>query len=311
MSTKIKAFAVWVLLIHFSSSGFAQGNDYEVTKNFLGQPDIAGTWHTKFVTMLERPDDIESLVLEEREAQELANRIIGFIPHNEDPDFSWQAVNNLAMVSGEYRSSLIVNPPDGKMPFLESALEQVAYYQSRYELDFDHPEQRPLGERCLESFGGPPIFAIPLMFPYLIMQTEDQVLLYGEGAVGTRIIHLNSGREQVVHPSHEGYSTGRWEGNTLVVTTSHFRPDHAKRSGFGRPLLISPNTVVEERFTRFSDTELNYYFTITDDSLYSQPWSGEFSLMAHEGPLYEYACHEGNYSLPGILLGGQREALAQ
>lgn len=69
--------------------------------------------------------------------------------------------------------------------------------------------------------------------------------------------------------------------------------------------------MIEERFTRFSDTELNYYYTVTDESFYSRPFSAEFSLMAHEDPLYEYACHEGNYSLPGILLGGQREALLQ
>ncbi len=149
------------------------------------------------------------------------------------------------------------------------------------------------------------------MFPYLIVQTKDQFLLYAEGPVGTRVVHLDSQREQTVPLSHEGYSTGRWEGDTLVVTTTYFRPDHVIRSGFGRPMLISPETTIEERFTRVSATELNYYFTLTDDTLYSQAWSGEFSLFAHQGPLYEYACHEGNYSLPGILRGGQIQAAEQ
>jgi len=76
-------------------------------------------------------------------------------------------------------------------------------------------------------------------------------------------------------------------------------------------MLISPETTIEERFTRVSATELNYYFTLTDDTLYSQAWSGEFPLFAHQGPLYEYACHEGNYSLPGILRGGQIQAAEQ
>lgn len=125
------------------------------------------------------------------------------------------------------------------------------------------------------------------------------------------IAHEVRKRQQTVPLSHEGYSTGRWEGDTLVVTTTGFRPDHAMRSGFGRHMLISPETTIEERFTRVSETELNYFFTLTDATLYSQPWSGEFSLFAHAGPIYEYACHEGNYSLPGILRGGQLQAAEQ
>lgn len=121
--------------------------------NEFGQPNIAGTWHTEFVTTLERPDDIESLVVDEAQVQELADQIFGSIPHNEDPDFSWQGVNNLVTVNGEYRTSLIVDPPNGKMPYLDSAMDQVEYNQNRYQNEFDHPEQRPLGERFYRQMG--------------------------------------------------------------------------------------------------------------------------------------------------------------
>ena len=127
------------------------------------------------------------------------------------------------------------------------------------------------------------------------------------------IAHEVRKRQQTVPLSHEGYSTGRWEGDTLVVTTTGFRPDHAMRSGFGRHMLISPETTIEERFTRVSETELNYFFTLTDATLYSHPWSGEFSLFAHAGPIYEYACHEGNYSFGNIMRGArllENESLA-
>ncbi len=256
--------------------------------------------------MLERPDGVEELVVPREQAMAIATGIFGLIPHNEDPDFTWQSVIELAIVKDEYRTSMIVDPADGKLPYLESAMPAVEFNQSRYQLQFDHPEQRPLGERCLGTFAGPPIYSIPLMFPYQIVQTEKHFLLYAEGPVGVRLVHLNSERNrQEVPPSHEGYSNGYWEGDTLVVETSNFRADHPVRSGFGRPLLIGPGTTITERFTRSSKNELNYYFTVVDDEFYAQPFSGEFSLFAHEGSLYEYACHEGNYSLPGILRGGQ------
>ncbi|PCI77458.1 MAG: hypothetical protein COB20_08090 [SAR86 cluster bacterium] len=288
-----------------------QESPYEAPRTPHGQPDLEGVWATHFATMMERPDGVESLAVTESEAHTIAADLLAVIPHNEDPQFEYDGVNQLALVAGEYRTSIIVNPEHGKLPYKDSALQQVGYTATRYLTEFDHPEQRGLMERCLQSFGFPPIQVIPIINPYQIVQTRDQLFLYTEGPVGIRIIHLNSQRNQQAPASHEGYSTGYWEGDTLVVETSNFREDHPIRSGFGTPMLITPNTEIEERFTRLSDTELNYFFTVTDDELYTQPWSGEFSLYANEGPIYEYACHEGNYSLPSILRGGQMQAEEQ
>ena len=285
-----------------------QADSYTVARTAHGQPDFAGVWTTRFLTELERPEGVASLVVDTEQANAIAAELRGSIPHNEDPEFEWEGITELALVRGEYRSSLIVNPADGKLPYKESAMSQVEFSTTRYQTLFDHPEQRPLSERCIGSMGFPPIQSIPVLLPYQILQTRDQILIFAEGPAGVRIVYLDSQRKQPVPASHEGYSTGYWDGDTLVIETTNFRPDMPERSGFGRPMLISPNTVIEERFTRLSATELNYFFTVTDADLYTQPWSGEFSFYAHNGPVYEYACHEGNYSLPGILRGGQMQA---
>ena len=123
-----------------------------------------------------------------------------------------------------------------------------------------------------------------------------------------RLIHLGAVPPPDVMRSIGGYSVGRWEQETLVVETTHLRADDPARSVTGRPLLLSRQSTITEWFTRVSPTELFYRFTIEDDELYTTPWSGEFSMTRHDGPIYEYACHEGNYSLPNILRGGQAEA---
>jgi hypothetical protein len=129
-----------------------------------------------------------------------------------------------------------------------------------------------------------------------------------EDAIGLRVIHLRPQAPPDAIRSVEGYSAGRSEGDTLVVETTHRRAGHPAREVIGRPLVISPNTKITERFTRVSDRELFYRFTIEDAALYTQPWSGEFSMTRFDGRVFEYACHEGNYSLPNSLRGGQAEA---
>jgi hypothetical protein len=310
----MKAYNLLLLILLFLNPVvlIAQNrSDYRAPRNASGQPDFQGGWEVKFATMLERPDGVEALVMPREQARELAARLVSQIPHNEDPDFAWQNVMDLALVNGEYRTSLIVDPDNGKLPYRESALLEVEYDSTRYQIQFDHPEQRPLGERCLSFFAGPPVFAIPLMFPYQIVQTDGHFILYGEGVASLRIVHLTSNRnKQEIPLTYEGYSIGHWEGETLVVETANFRADHPSRSGFGRPLLVGPDTTITERFTRVAANELNYYFTVSDGKFYEQPFSGEFSFYSHDGPIYEYGCHEGNYSLPSILRGGQMQNLS-
>ena len=104
-----------------------------------------------------------------------------------------------------------------------------------------------------------------------------------------------------------GYSSGRWENDTLVVETTHLRAIDPARNVAGRPLVLSRRSKVTERFTRVSPTELFYRFTVEDDEVYTRPWSGEFSMTRFDQPIYEYACHEANYSLTNILRGGRAQ----
>jgi hypothetical protein len=105
-----------------------------------------------------------------------------------------------------------------------------------------------------------------------------------------------------------GYSVGRWEGDTLVVQTTNLRTDDPARTLAGRPMLLGPDTRITEWFTRVSDRELVYRYTVEDASLYTQPWTGEFSMTRADVQTFEYGCHEGNYSMPNMLRGGQAEA---
>jgi hypothetical protein len=150
--------------------------------------------------------------------------------------------------------------------------------------------------------------AVPVLLPRQIVQTRDHVVISSADSSGLRLIHLGGLPPADGIRSIGGYSVGRWEQDTLVVETTHLRADDPARSVTGRPLLLSRQSTITEWFTRVSPTELFYRFTIEDDELYTTPWSGEFSMTRHDGPIYEYACHEGNYSLPNILRGGQAEA---
>jgi hypothetical protein len=126
-----------------------------------------------------------------------------------------------------------------------------------------------------------------------------------EDSSGPRIIPLVGRPVPGALRSIGGYSMGRWEGDTLVVDTTNLRADYPARTVVGRPLVLSRNTKITERFTRVSPTELFYRFTIEDGELYTQPWTGEFSMTRYDGPIYEYACHEANYSLMNVLQAGR------
>ena len=299
----------FVTALAFSTSALAQqAPGYAVPRTEHGHPDFQGVWATKFLTMLEGPPGVEHVVASPAQAEALAAKIRTSLPALIDPDVQIHDIKQLAMVKGEYRTSMIVEPKDGRMPFTPAGIELAARVGARNGQMFDHPEQRPLTERCLENLGYAPMRSVPVLLPRQILQTRDHVLIVSEDAVGLRTIHLGDEPPPDSLRSDEGYSVGHWEGDTLVVKTTHLRAKDPARTVIGRPLLLSSRTRITERFTRVSPAELFYQFTIEDDELYTQPWTGEFSMAWHDGRTYEYACHEGNYSLPNILHGGQAEA---
>ena len=174
----------------------------------------------------------------------------------------------------------------------------------------DGPELRPLGERCIVGFGstgGPPMLPVLYNNNYQIVQSPGYVMILVEMNHNTRHIRMNGEPLPANVRPWMGDSIGRWEDDTLVVRTTQFHPQQDLRLAIKHQIAMSTDSVVEERFTRLNDREIHYEFTVTDDSIYSQPWRGEMTLRATDGPIYEYACHEGNYSLPGILAGKRKE----
>jgi hypothetical protein len=286
-----------------------QAKLYKVPRTEHGHPDFQGIWVTAFLTMLERLPGVEGLVATPEQAQKLVAGIRGKMSPLADPQVFIDDIQQLAKVKGEYRTSIIVDPPDGRMPYTKSGLEIAAKINARNDTQFDNPEERPFAERCLENLGYPPIRTVPVFLPRQIVQTADYFVISNEDAPGSRLIHLKSGSTPMSMRSIGGYSVGRWEGDTLVVKTTNLRTDDPARTVAGpRPVLLGPETRITEWFTRVSETELVYRYTVEDASLYTQPWTGEFSMTRFNGKTFEYGCHEGNYSLPNMLRGGQAQA---
>jgi hypothetical protein len=214
------------------------------------------------------------------------------------------------VVRGEARSSLVTRPADGRVPPLTAeARERVAVFNASREGfgPYDHPELRPLAERCIVSFGSS---AGPPMLPnywynnnYTIVQTPDHVMIMAEMVHDVRIVQLGDApaTPDQIRPWF-GDSRGHWEGETLVVETRNLNSDLWFQ---GAP--PSEQRTVTERFTRVSDGTILYEFTIDDPLTYEQSWGGEIPFNRLDGELYEYACHEGNYAIANVLSGARYE----
>jgi hypothetical protein len=302
--TRLTVTGIFVIMA--SASAFTeQPHRYEVPRTEHGHPDFQGLWATAFLTMLERPAGVETLIASPEQASMLVGKLVANRPALVDPDALIHDIQALVMVKGEYRTSLIVEPKDGRMPLTAAGLALSASVQAQETQKFDDIENRPLAERCLENLGYAPMRSVPVLLPRQIIQTRDHVVIFSEDSSGPRIVHLEGPPMPESVRSIGGYSVGHWEGDSLVVLTTNLRADYPARMVIGRPLPISRNTRITERFTRISATELFYRFTVDDAELYTQPWSGELSMTRYDGRLYEYACHENNYSLPNALRGGR------
>jgi len=206
-------------------------------------------------------------------------------------------------MNGKFRTSLIVEPEDGRIPWREEG-EAVRRAQ-RYILpmgrgESDGPEGRTLSDRCLLSFSSTAPFMSSLYNNNLqIVQSPTHVMLLAEMVHNARIVRMDQGFRDLPYEQWLGDSVGYYEEDTLVVETVNFHPWQV-----GKERLTSAHMKLTERFTRVEDNKLHYSFTIDDPSLYSQPWTAEFPMYSGEN-LYEYACHEGNYSMRAILAGAR------
>ena len=309
---------------------------YSPPRTADGKPDLQGVYDTSTITPFERPT--AAMTMSEAEAQRLeqqtaARRDRASLPSDANRaappvggDGSSGAAGNVGgynnfwidsgdtvvTINGERRTSIVVDPPNGRvptpigrgrgaapptLPTSDAPENLVITTRGAY----DNPEQRPLGERCILGFGstsGPP--ALPVLYNNFkqIVQTPDYVMILTEMNHDARIVRMN----QPHRPAHIrmwlGDPIGRWEGDTLVVETTNFTEKTRYRGS-------SINLKVTERFTRLDDKTLLYRFTVEDPSVWPTPWSGEYTWRqaAPDDHLYEYACHEGNYALGDILRG--------
>jgi hypothetical protein len=281
----------------------AAARPYRAPRTRFGAPDLEGTWSCASFTTLERPDELKSLVLSPAEAAawegklgkthglNIPNDPVGQL-ESEFPETG----GGLARIRGQVRSSWIIDPPDGKIPWTEAA-KKALHVGSHGWRAFDNPEDRPHNERCLAAAStGAPILSSEDANVLQIVQTPEHVVILTEKYHDARVAPLGAAAAR--SPSWLGDSVARWEGDTLVVRTGNFR---AGITDHGDDLFLSDRSRVDERFTRIGPREILYEFAVTDPALFTQTWRAEMLFNASPGALFEYACHEGNYSLPTIL----------
>ena len=300
-------------------------SDWSPPRNADGRPDFSGNWTNVTITPFEREEGREPVLswdevalLEGRAEARVERAALPSDPDRPPPQAgaSVGGYNNVyidrgdrvAIVDGEPRSSLVTRPANGRRPALTPNGRRRAAERRQFLAqfgDYDHPELRPLGERCIVSFGtsaGPPM--IPNTFynnNYTIVQTADHVLILTEMVHDVRVVPLGARGTLPPHVTPWfGDSRGHWEGDTLVVETTNLNPRHPFRG-----IVPTERTKVIERFTRVDEETIVYEFTIVDPDNYTEPWGGEIPFKKFDDLLYEYSCHEGNYALQGILSGAR------
>ena len=228
------------------------------------------------------------------------------------------------MVDGQIRTSIVIDPPDGRMPPFNAAAkkrranafglptsdtgESSDVNAATRPGEYDNPEQRPLSERCLLGFGstsGPP--ALPDYFYndlHQIVQTPDTIMILTEMIHDARIVRMNGQHLPKNIRRWMGDSVGRWEGHTLVIDTTNFTDKTRFRGS-------TENLHVVERISRIDDKTLLYRFTVDDPETWDRPWTGEMTWPATTQPLLEYACHEGNYALGDVMRGARKQDAEQ
>jgi hypothetical protein len=304
------ALAAWPLL---SALPAGQTRGWTVPRTADGQPDLEGYWTNDSYTPLERPAEANGKAFFTQQEAEafLKSRIDRLLAQSRTDvhydDAVWQAETYAKKEN--LRTSIVTDPPDGKLPPLTAAAtaRTAARLAAQKQAGpADSAQNRTLAERCI-AWGnvGPPMIPPTYNANFQILQTRDTAIIRHEMMHDVRLIPL----EPKPRPSSKvqwlaGDARGHWEGDTLVVDTTNFTR-HTNFRGSpqsSRQDIFTTETLhVVERFTRTSRDTVRYQFTVEDPNTWTRPWSGEMPLHKWDGPIYEYACHEGNYGLPNIL----------
>ena len=324
----------------------------DIPRTAEGRPDFSGTYDVATLTPLERPEMFgDKLHLSPEEAGKIAAQVRQLKeadlersdPNRAAPpkggDGSPGAAGNVGgynafwidngdesfMIGGQYRTSIITDPENGRRPAMTPEAEKARAEQRRFWREntgeawwlaeagpgpYDDPELRPMGERCLLGFGstaGPPMLPVLYNNVKRIVQNEDTMVILVEMNHDARVVRMNAEHAPEDQRFWLGDSIGWWEDDTLVIDTTNFR-DETSLGGATRDLHVV------EKFRYNDDGQLLYSFTVEDPNVWTGPWSGEYPWPRTDDRLYEYACHEGNYALGGILRGArllEAEAMAE
>jgi hypothetical protein len=298
------------LVMWLAAAAGATAQPYQPPRTAEGRPDLQGVWVSRWTTPLERSPEWTPLVLAPDDGARLHAAVLARLGATDPlgPEYAWDLTGPLT-IDGGLRSSLVVDPADGRLPYSEDGARRRAAF--RPFSGADGPEQRGLNERCLMAGNGyAPFLSIPAANIRQIVQTTDTVLFHTESFNQLRIIPTD-GRTGPMIP-RGGSSSGHWEGDVLVVETARFLDTDRFRVSPLSTFPISPLTRITERFARVSADEISYRFTVEDPGLYTRAWTAESMLKRSDDPMFEWACHEGNYGLANILRGarvGEERAL--
>lgn len=336
-------FLIAVLLLIVSAASLAQtegyipplqaidrNSDWVMPRTENGHPNFQGTWFFGSRTPLQRAKDLgtqttyteqEVRALEQRMQMRLDNQAAPLDPDRDAPEkgavIRQEADDSflahylepvVTPIAGEYRTSVITDPPNGRIPPVKEGFKD--FYAQRRELGLGTtagPEGQPLSGRCLIFGAALPNLTPMMMNPNLqIVQNQDYVMVITEMVHDARIIRLGDEHFDDGVKRWMGDSVGYWEGDTLVVHSAGFRPEQSSsRMGF----KVSEDFEVTERYTLTSDDTIHYAFTVMDEQAYGRPISGAWTLTRNsaEERLFDFECHEGNYSLSSILRGARMD----
>ena len=310
------AFAAFVSLAPVPVVGQPASPENATPRLPDGSPDLQGVWDFASVTPLQRPEEMagkEFLTDEDVSALEAqaAARTDRPPPPGDPGGYNRFWFADGTTVSGTRRTSLIVDPPDGRLPDYTPLGRSRMAVRAEARGRNAGPEDRDVDERCILGFNsGPPMLPGAYNNYVQLFQAPGYVVLLNEMVNDVRVIPLD-GRPHV--PSQiqqwKGDSRGQWEGDTLVVHTRNFREIGTAHPAPNMEILeaLGPDLHLVERFSRLDEDTLLYQFTITDPTAFLEPWSAELTMARSDNPVYEYACHEGNYGLYNILAGAQAE----
>ena len=326
MSLRLHALAPAALGIAFLASS-SQGAEPAAAKSAPhwtaartsdGQPDFSGYWSNATFIPLERPKELgtkefyteaEAVAIEQKKLEKEHSQSANDIHYD---NVIWQGEKNDRDAVSR-RTSIIFDPPDGRIPPLSAEGEKRAAAEAaiaKRRAASESAEVRTLAERCITwGADGPPMLGSTYNANVQFLQTPSQVVILTEMMHDVRVIPLD-GTPHIPAAIHQlgGDSRGHWEGETLVVDSTNFNDETNFRgppATARQDIFSSPRLHVVERFTRISEDTIVYRFTVDDPGIWIKPWSGELLMNKTKGPIFEYACHEGNYGLVNILEGAR------